>query len=365
MNNSEITILPRANPSLIGHEIAERRFLKIWQSRRIPHAWLLTGPRGVGKATLAFRMARLVLLNDEDQSISSGLFEDPKGSSLELNTENPVFRKIASGGHPDLMTLERSLNLDTKRLKTTIPVEDIRTAAQFLRLTSSEGGWRVIVIDSADDLNRNAANALLKILEEPPDKALILLVCHAPSRLLPTVRSRCCNLPLTPLHHDNIFLLLKEHLTGFSIEDLKTLSLLSDGSPGRGISLAEAGGLDLYREMISLLSTLPDMEAELLHDFGDRLARRGAEDNFRIFTELLSWWVSKLISLGTRKEVTIDIIPEEEGCAERLLSLSGVDRWLEVWEKINTLASQTDRLNLDRKKTLLNIFHTLKAAASG
>ena len=365
LTNSEITINPRSNPSLIGHELAEQRFLTVWQTGRIPHAWLLTGPRGIGKATLAFRMARFVLLNDENQRTSSGLFKDLTEPSLELNAENPVFRRIASGGHADLMTLERSVNIDTNRLRTNIPVEDVRAAGKFLRLTASEGGWRVIIIDSADELNRNAANALLKILEEPPDKALILLVCHTPSRLLPTIRSRCCNMPLTPLHRDDILLLLQNHLPSYSSENLQALCLLSDGSPGRGVSLAQAGGLDLYREMVSLLSTLPDIETALLHSFGDRLARRGAEDNFRIFTELLSWWVSRLITLGARKMVIANIIPEEDGCAKRLLSVSGVDRWLEVWEKINTLASQTDRLNLDRKKTLLNIFHALKAAASG
>jgi DNA polymerase-3 subunit delta' len=365
LSNSDLGIIPRSNPSLIGHEYAESRFLKIWQSGRIPHAWLITGPRGVGKATIAFRMARFVLLDDENKRTSSGLFEDTSEPSLQLNAENQVFRRIASGAHPDLMTLERSVNTDTNRLRNTIPVEDIRSAGQFLRLTASEGGWRVIVIDSADDLNGNAANALLKILEEPPDKALIFLICHAPSLLLPTIRSRCCNMPLTQLHHDNIFNLLNENLTGFSNEELKALSLLSDGSPGRGVSLAKAGGLDLYREMISLLFTLPNTETALLHDFGDRLARRGAEDSFRIFTTLLSWWISKLISFGAQKKVMINIVPEEEGCARRLLSLSGVDHWLEVWEKINSLASQTDRLNLDRKKTLLNIFHSLKAAASG
>jgi DNA polymerase-3 subunit delta' len=275
-----------------------------------------------------------------------------------------VFRKVASGGHPDLMTLERSVNTETNRLRNTISVEDVRSAGQFLRLTASEGGWRVIVIDSADELNGNAANALLKILEEPPEKALIFLICHAPSLLLPTIRSRCCSMSLTPLNTDNIFFLLKEYLTGFSNEELESLSFLAEGSPGRGISLAQAGGLELYREMVGLLSNLPDTETALLHNFGDRLSRRGAEDNFQLFTELLSSWISKLISSAVQKKGITNVIPEEEGCANRLLSISGVDRWLEVWEKVNTLSRQTNRLNLDRKKTLLNIFHSLKTAAS-
>ncbi len=209
MTDSDVTNHPRFNPRLIGHGHAEQRFLSTWQSERLPHGWLLTGPRGIGKATLAFRIARFVLSNGGDQAAAPGLFGEPVVPSLGLDAENPVFRRIASGGHADLMTLERTINPDTNKLRNTIAVEDVRRAGDFLRLTASEGGWRVVIIDSVDELNVNAANALLKILEEPPDRALMLLVCHAPGRLLPTIRSRCCQMPLTPLQDEEVISILQ------------------------------------------------------------------------------------------------------------------------------------------------------------
>lgn len=364
MTDSDVTNHPRFNPRLIGHGHAEQRFLSTWLSDRLPHGWLLTGPRGIGKATLAFRIARFVLSNGGDQAAAPGLFGEPVVPSLGLDAENPVFRRIASCGHADLMTLERTINPDTNKLRNTIAVEDVRRAGDFLRLTASEGGWRVVIIDSVDELNVNAANALLKILEEPPDRALMLLVCHAPGRLLPTIRSRCCQMPLTPLQDEEVISILQTSNPNLPPNDLQPLCQLSDGSPGRASALAEQGGLELYREMVSLLAALPKTDTSALHNFGDRLARRGAEDNFRIVTELLAWWVSRLVRVGARGMNVPNIVPEEEGCAARLLSATGVDHWLEVWEKINRLASQTDGLNLDKKQALLNMFHALKGAAT-
>ncbi|MBK18905.1 MAG: DNA polymerase III subunit delta' [Rhodospirillaceae bacterium] len=364
MSDAEDKYHPRSNPNLIGHDHAEEKFMSIWNSERIPHGWLLTGPRGIGKATLAFRIARFVLSNGGDQAASPGLFGESIDVSLSLDPESPVFRRISSGGHADLMTLERTINPDTNRLRSTIAVEEVRAAGDFLRLTASEGGWRVVIIDSVNELNTNSANALLKILEEPPDRALLLLVSHAPGRLLPTIRSRCCQMPLTPLSEADVLQMARTYNSELSESDLEVLCKLSDGSPGRALSLAEDGGLELYKELVSLIASLPNTETAELHKFGDKLARRGAEDKFRIVAELLAWWVSRLARLGARGTPIPNIVPEEQGCAARLLGAAGVDRLLEVWEKVNVLADQTDRLNLDRKQILLNMFHALKGAST-
>src|SRR5215470_5545981 len=184
---------PRANADFIGHALAEQALLRAWQSNRLHHAWLMTGPRGVGKATLAFRFVRHVLSGDE-----RGLFADAS-DTLAVPPTAPIFRQVASGGHPDLLTIERGYDEKRDRYRTEIVVDDVRELGGFLHLKAAAGGWRVVVIDSVDDLNRNAANALLKILEEPPAQALLLLVSHAPGRLLPTIRSRCRRLTLGPL----------------------------------------------------------------------------------------------------------------------------------------------------------------------
>jgi DNA polymerase-3 subunit delta' len=178
---------PRANPILLGHTEAEATILDAMRAGRMHHAWLITGPEGVGKATLAYRFARRLL--------AGRAAED----SLALDPANTVFRRVAAGSHADLKTIERVVNDKTKRMQAQIPVEKVREINGFMSLTPAEGGWRVVVVDGAEELNQASANALLKILEEPPPRAILLLVCAAPGRLLPTIRSRCRRLRLTPL----------------------------------------------------------------------------------------------------------------------------------------------------------------------
>ena len=359
---------PRRNPELLGHEDAEQRFLSSWRSGRAPHGWLITGPRGIGKATLAFRIARFVLANGGDKPDDGpGLFGDepaPSAETLYVDPENPVFRRVASAGHADLITLERAFNPDTNRLRASIPVDSVRGAGDFMRLTAAEGGWRVVIVDSADELNANAANALLKVLEEPPDRALLLLISHAPGRLLPTIRSRCCRMPLKTLGDADVAAIIARHRPDLSEADRVSLAALAEGSPGRALALADEDGLTLYRDLVSLLIQLPKADTVALHAFSDRLARRGAEESFRTASELLAWWIGRMARAGARGEgATLPpIASEEAGCAVRLLAAAGVDRWVQVWEKINSLADQTDRLNLDRKQIVLNMFAALQGA---
>src|SRR5712691_11401764 len=177
-------LAPRANPHLRGHEAAERELRRLTEAGRLPHAILLCGPRGIGKATLAFRLARFLLARSGDG------FGDGDGG-LAIDPEQSVFHRVASGGHADLLTVERTYDPRRRRLRSEILVEDTREIAGFFRLTAAEEGWRIVIVDGAEEMNRNAANALLKILEEPPRRALLLLVSHSPGRLLPTIRSRC------------------------------------------------------------------------------------------------------------------------------------------------------------------------------
>jgi DNA polymerase-3 subunit delta' len=194
---------PRQNPELFGHAAAERRLLDAWASGRLPHAWLICGPRGIGKATLAYRFARF-LLKAGDATGGSG-----RPASLASDPQDPVFRRVAAGGHADLLTVERGWDKKRERRRGEIIVDDVRDVGAFLRLTPAEGGWRVVVVDSADEMNPNAANAILKVLEEPPRRAALLLVSHAPGRLLPTIRSRCCRLVLKPLAEDAVARLVR------------------------------------------------------------------------------------------------------------------------------------------------------------
>src|SRR5947209_1685077 len=186
---------PRETLSLYGHAEAEQAFLTAYRGGRMPHAWLIggVGIGGIGKATLAYRMARFLFAHPDQAA------EDVrKSSSLALPADHPVARRIAAQGHPDLLALER-VEDEKGKMPTMISVDLVRRTIGFFGSTAGEGGWRVCIVDSADELNPSGANALLKILEEPPAKALLLVVSHAPGRLLPTIRSRCRRLMLRPL----------------------------------------------------------------------------------------------------------------------------------------------------------------------
>lgn len=233
---------PHRTLDLMGHEAAEREVLDAWASGRMHHAWLLSGQRGIGKATLAYRIARFVLAQGNIDSGQGGgapgLFGDMLSApippaSLDLPEDHPVVRRIIAGGHGDLRVVKREIGEKTKKLQTVINVESVRGIGAFLSMTSAEGGWRIVLIDGAEDMNVSAANAVLKVLEEPPRRALLLLVTHNPSRLLPTIRSRCRRLPLRPLEPEIVKTLLARHKPHLSGDDRAALAVMGEGSIGR------------------------------------------------------------------------------------------------------------------------------------
>jgi DNA polymerase-3 subunit delta' len=358
MSESETSIpLPRERSVLVGHTEAEQTLLQSFQSGRLPHAWLISGPRGIGKATLAYRFARFLLTGGSD----GGLFCGP--SDLAVPENSTVFRRVATLAHPDLRVVERSVNERTGKLRTEIVVDDVRDLSHFLRLTPSDGGWRIAIVDAADEMNRNAANALLKILEEPPDNSVLLVVSHAPGRLLPTIRSRCRKLMLKPLPEEQTNTLLTELLPALSAEERQALASLAGGSPGRAVELAAAGSLDLYRAVAELLSTLPALDLTRLHALADRVARAGAEADFRTIGFLLGWWIESLVHEGARGEAAASVLAGDSALRHRLAQAASLDRWVDVWEKNAQLFARADAVNLDRKQVVLGSFLALEAAA--
>ncbi|MCW5745015.1 MAG: DNA polymerase III subunit delta' [Alphaproteobacteria bacterium] len=347
---------PRLNPRLVGHEAAERTLLAAFAGGKLPHAWLIAGPRGIGKATLAHRFARFLLAGDP----GGGLFGGP--TSLETDMTVSAVHRVAAGGHPDLRLVQRSLN-ERGRLRTEIVVEDVRELGQFMRLTPAEGGWRVAVIDAADEMNRNAANAVLKILEEPPPRSLLLLVAHAPGRLLPTIRSRCRRLMLHALPEDTVVSLIGDYLPDVAVEERAALARLADGSIGRALALARAGGLELYGGMVALLAGLPSLDVAAAHAFADRVSRRGEEgdSDYRTVAFLLDWWLMSLIRHGAVGDEPPPLVKREAGVRDRLLARAGLDRWMQVWEKVAHLFARADAINLDRKQVVLGSFLALQA----
>ena len=356
---------PRANPDLIGQEAAESAMLAAWRSGRMPHAWLIGGPRGVGKATLAYRFARFALAGGGEAA--DGLFGASAIDTLAIAPSHPVFRRVAAGGHADLSTVERQINPDTKKLRGEIVVDDVRDVGRFLHLTPVEGGWRVVIVDAADEMNPNAANALLKVLEEPPRQALLLLVSHAPGRLLATIRSRCRRLALPPLASGHVAGLLDRFWPELASDDRGALVALADGSIGRALELADRGGVELYRDMVGLLERAPEVDVPAVHEFADRLARGGedAAAGFRTAMELLAGWTGRLARRAAGADAGKEIMTGEGAIETRLARDDGPERWIATWDKINLLARRTESVNLDRRLVLIDAFLSLADGRRG
>lgn len=349
---------PRQNPALFGHGEAERTVLEAWASGRMPHAWLISGPKGVGKATFAHRMARFALAGE-----AGGLFGAPE--NLALDPSHSVFRRAASGGHADLRTVEIGVNPKTGKLRTEIIAEDVRGLAGFFHMTAAEGGWRVAVIDAADDMNSVAANGVLKILEEPPPDALLLLVSHAPARLLPTIRSRCRKLMLRALAEDDVVRILREGMPEIDEEEARLLARLSEGSPGRAIELARRNGPSLYRELLASLNGLPELDIRAIGALGDKAAGRGSDnESFETVTELLRGVLARLL----RAKATGDIQapdPIEATLLARLIERGGLELWADAIAAAEDLLSSADRQSLDRRQVLQTALLGLETPARG
>lgn len=350
---------PRETETLYGHGAAEAALHAAFMSGRLHHAWLLSGPAGIGKATLAYRFTRFLLK-----------YQDPRVAahtrSLHVPPEDPVFRRVAARAHANVLTLTRPWDDRAKRFKTDLPVSEVRRTQDFFGMKAGEGGWRVCIVDTADDMNASAANALLKVLEEPPPQTVFFVLANHPGRLLPTIRSRCRHLAMMPLRHDQLLAAVHEHLGDSAEGDMEAVARLAQGSVGRALMLAGGGGLELYREMHDLLAALPNPDVPALHALADRLARRGAEADYAMFRELLSDWLVRLVRRAAGgPEAGEEVIAGEADLMARLARVGTLDRWVEVWEKTARAAERADALNLDRKQVVLGAFAALEAAARG
>jgi len=335
---------PRETLSLYGHTEAEQGFLEAYSAGRMPHAWLIGGRRGIGKATLAYRMARFVFAHPTPQSAQSAAGVAQNGSNLTLPPDHPVVRRVAAQGHPDLLALERVAD-EKGKIPMFIPVDMVRKTIGFFGATAGEGGWRVCIVDSADELNAAGANALLKILEEPPARSLLLVVSHAPGRLLPTIRSRCRRLMLRPLEPEDVARAVANALERDAEEaEIKAAAAASDGSVARALDLLAGTALQVRERVNAMLAALPTVDPRALHALGDALGRD--ETAFTAFVDAVRDWLSARITVA--------------GAEPRRL-----DRIAEVWEKLNITARDVIDYNLERKPLVFNVFDWLAAATRG
>jgi DNA polymerase-3 subunit delta' len=312
---------PRETYSLIGHDAQEAMLAEALASGRMHHAWLITGPKGLGKATLAYRLARMAL----------GARHEGR-RPLDVNSEDEIARRVAALSHPDLFILRRGYN-ERGRPRREIAVDDARELGQFFSLAPSLGGMRVAVIDAVDDLNRNAANAILKTLEEPPARSVLLLVCHAPGAALATIRSRCRRLPLTPLSDEQV----RQALGGQGDD---ALVKLAKGRPGKAIAL-KAQGIDAAGA-----------------DLGDALKQLARGEARHVLGKLYDAMSGEPFE---KLAAVLDLAAEWARAAGVAHTSEG---WAEAWSALEQLRIEAEDLDMDPRHALARAVGILDRAAS-
>ena len=342
MRPAEITVTPSCRekrPCCSAMKMPNARSSNSYQSGRIAHAWLIGGPPGIGKATLAYRLARFVLAHPDP-----GAADVQSATSLAVDPGNPVARRMAAQAQGDLLVLERGLNEQTGKLYTVIRVDDVRRTVSFFGSTAGEGGWRIAIVDAIDDLQREGANALLKVLEEPPARSLLLLVSHSPGRELPTIRSRCRRLLLRPLETSDVTRAITA-ATGLDAEapDVRQAAAAAEGSVGRALSLLDGAAIALRQRMLDLLSQLPDPDPRALHALGEAI---GGTDprTLEAFMDMVNGWLSARLDQGGQHKAQMA-------------------RVAETWEKVNRAARDVETYNLERKPLVFTVFGALAEAA--
>ncbi len=329
---------PRQTISLFGHQDAEAALLDSYRSGRVPHAWLIGGISGIGKATLAYRFARFVLAHPDpaDAAVQAA-------RSLAVDPDHPIAHRVAAQGHPDLLALERTIG-DNGKLRTVITVDQVRKTVPFFGSTAGEGGWRIVVVDAVDELNAEGENALLKLLEEPPVKSLLLLVTHTPGRVRATLKSRCRRLTLRPLDPADV---ARAAAAAIQVpeSDLQAAAQAADGSVARAIALLDGDALKFRDRVIALLDKLPEIDARALHTLGDSI---GFADQkaFAGFVDTLNDWMSARLRNG----------PQDTARLTRIA---------DAWDRINRAAADAQEYNLERKPVIFEAFGALAEAARG
>ena len=337
----EGVLLPRENLSLIGHSAAERRMLDAYSALRMHHAWLLSGIEGIGKATLAFRAARFILANPDPEKLT-----DPDG--LFVPSDNAIAVKIAHGTHPNVLHIQRDWDDRAKKFKSTLSVDAIRRIIPFLGTTAGEGEWRFVIIDTADDMNRNAANALLKALEEPPKQTLFFLISSAPGRLPPTIRSRCRTLNCNALSTTDLVRIVEQSVPGFKDRNDQEMILhLAEGSARKAIRFAIGDGHQIYDLLIEALG---NPTAGNILAVADRVAGAGPSGLSEFHETLTDYF-------GRRVRDTDEPLASH---TPRQLALA---TWAELWEKAASSGREAQIYNLDVRHVVTAILEAYANAA--
>lgn len=362
---------PRDTPVLIGQDAAKAAFLDAFNSGKMHHAWMLTGPRGVGKATFAWAIARFLLATPAQDG--SDMFGETKPDTLDISPDHPIAKRISAGAEPGVHLVrlggrgstesDRIKNFADKKYSAVIRVDEIRELNNFIHMSAADGGRRVVIVDDADLMNPNASNALLKMLEEPPARTYFMLISHQPSGLLPTIRSRCRTLALRTLDAGEVAAAMDQAQVQAANTD--ALAALSGGSVGGAMRLSLLGGAPLYAELIGILGTLPQMDRPRVLKLAELAAARGGEERRDLMFVLIDLMLSRLARSGALGQP-----PQPQaamGEADVLMRLSPTPHHARIWadtaEQISARARHGIAVNLDPAALVLDTFSRMAKAA--
>jgi DNA polymerase-3 subunit delta' len=344
---------PRETRVLFGHPQAEAEVLRAFTSGRLHHAWMLTGPKGVGKATLAWRIARFLLATPEDDG---GMFAAPPPESLDIPDSHPVARRLRQLAEPRHFLLRRGPNEKETALSQVLSVEEVRKMKSFFALSAADGGRRTAIIDAVDEMNPSAANALLKLLEEPPANVTLLLIAHQPARLLPTIRSRCRELRLSGLNPQDLVDALTQAGADIAPGDRIALAELSGGSAGEAFRLTNLDGQKLYAGPIRLFATLPRLDRPQAIALADLAGARGAAETFDLLVTLIDIFLARLARFGVTGLTPPEAVPGEARLLGRIAPDPATARvWADLAQSLSARARRGKSVNLDPAALLMDI----------
>jgi DNA polymerase-3 subunit delta' len=354
---------PRETVDVFGHQAAEAAFLEAFNSGRLHHAWLITGPRGVGKATLAWKIARFLRATPEPDA--TGLFGGtPAATTLDIPADHPVARRARALTEAGIHLVRRSANESTGKMSGEIRAVDVRRLAGFFGLTLPDGGRRVVILDCADEMNATAANALLKMLEEPPAGAVLLLVSHRPSRLLPTIRSRCRDLRLGPLSPDD----LAAALAAAGAEaggETGALAELAAGSVGEALQLSLLDGLAIYGELVAVFAQAPRYDRPRAIALANSVAGAANAPRFDLTLRLINLFLSRLARTGAGHPPAAEVCAGEAALLARLSpDRRAAQRWASLQQALSARAGHGRAVNLDPAALILDMIFKINETAS-
>jgi DNA polymerase-3 subunit delta' len=356
---------PRENPELFGHGHIEQTLLGLYNNGTLPHALIFAGPMGVGKSTMAFRFARFLLAQGSGDAGQDSLFGNVPAAptNMSVPADDSVFRRVASGGHPDLRTIERPIDEKKGTRKGVVDIDSIRTITPFLHMSASEGGWRVVIVDEADMMNRQSQNAILKILEEPPPKAMLILICNRLGAMIPTIRSRCRTFNFAPLDDLTLTTLLKRAAPQATASEIELLSLLSDGSMGHALTLQEEGGANTLNTILNFLDGWPNWDWPKIHPIADNLSRPGDDKAYLSFASLMEWVAASILRAKAAPTRELPEILKTKG-VQSFQNHYSLEQMIDICEKLKGHFITIENSNLDKRQGVLGAFAILGGQVS-